>query len=115
MIAYEFFCSLIDYELCDVANCFIDEFNNLSQRGRMLTIKQEPMRGQGNKETRAFYAALCEFYSNWYHLPQPSWMFKDEYYLQYKWHPYTSKDELHCPIEFKSRNIIIGQNDIINS
>lgn len=114
MTSYEFFCSLEDYSLSDCMTCFVEEFKNYRHSARKLVLRDEPMRLRGTQQERAFYAALCEFYANWYHLHLPPWLEKEEYFLKEKWYPFsTDLIESKSPIEFRRRNIIIGPNDVV--
>lgn len=116
MTSYEFFCSLEEYPLEDVMICFVEEFKNYRESARLRVLKEEPMRYRGTREERAFYAALCEFYSNWYHLPQPPWLFKEEYFLEDIYKPFNKESEINrSPMEFRKRNIAIGKNDVVLS
>lgn len=113
MTSYEFFCALEDFSLKDVVNCFIEEFKNGRPNARVLILRDEPMRYRGTKRERAFYASLCDFYCNWYNLPIPPWLDKEEYILDEPWYPYGHiVDQKRTPLEFKKRNIFIGQNDV---
>ena len=122
MTSYDFFDCLDDvhlygkYTFADVVNVFIEEFKHLSPVGRKLTLRDEPMRLRGTKQERAFYYALCEFYANWYHLPLPPWIEKEEYVLDELWYPYGGERYNaveKSPIEFRKRNIIIGPSDVV--
>ena len=122
MTSYEFFDCIEDvhlygeYRFEDVVNVFIEEFKRLRYNGKLITLRDEPMRLRGTKEERAFYCALCEFYANWYHLPLPPWIHKKEYVLEKEWYPYGYEDcydKEKSPIEFRRRNIIIGPHDVV--
>ena len=114
MTSYEFFCSLEDFSLSECMTCFVEEFKNYRHGARLIVLRDEPIRFRGTKQERAFYAGLCEFYANWYHLPLPPWLEKEEYFLEEKWYPFMENlvDE-KSPIEFRKRNIIIGPNDVV--
>lgn len=116
--SYEFFCSLQEYDLKEVMICFVEEFKNYTNVSRYAVLKDEPIRYRGSREQRAFYASLCEFYCNWYHLKTPCWVNKDEYFLHYDYFPFCDGDTtLVCkertPLEFKKRNIYIGESDVV--
>ena len=114
MTSYEFFAALQDFSLLDVVTCFIEEFKNGRPGARKIILRDEPMRYRGTKQQRAFYAALCDFYCNWYHLPIPPWLDKKEYILDEPWYPYGDGFDIsRTPIEFKKRNIFIRENDVI--
>ncbi|MGL4949957.1 MAG: hypothetical protein ACRC5M_06215 [Anaeroplasmataceae bacterium] len=114
MTSYEFFCSLEDFSLEDVVNCFIEEFKQYRLSAKIIVLRDEPIRLRGTKEHRAFYCALCEFYCNWYHLEIPQWVNKDDYVLKETYHPFgTLYDFNKSPVEFRKRNISIGPNDIV--
>lgn len=119
MTSYEFFDCLEDvhlygeYSFNDVVNVFIEEFKNRRPNGRKVILRDEPMRLRGTKQERAFYAALCEFYANWYHLPLPLWLEKEEYVLDEPWFPNGEVIKEKSPIEFRKRNIFIGPSDVV--
>lgn len=116
MTSYEFFCSLEDFSLSDCMTCFVEEFKHYRESARLIVLRDEPIRFRGTKQERAFYAALCEFYANWYHLPLPPWIEKEEYFLEEPWFPFSEERFLikeKSPMEFRKRNIFIGPNDVV--
>lgn len=118
MTSYEFFDCLEDvhlygdYSFNDIVNVFIEEFKGRCLEGMKVILRDEPMRLRGTQRERAFYAGLCEFYANWYHLPLPLWLDKSEYFLAEPWFPNGSTPMEKSPIEFSKRNIFIGVSDV---
>lgn len=114
MTSYEYVTMLEDYNFKELYPVFLEEFKNYSQHTRRLVLRDEPIRLRGTKQERAFYAAMCEFLTNYYHIGQPQWLFKEEYFLDEPYYPFGEYNSLDkSPIEFRKRNIAIGVNDMI--
>ena len=69
------------------------------------------------KITNAYYAGLVEFLSNEQGVQPPLWVYKKNFYLKnpffpsgFKNYEYRLLTMIETPIEFKIRNIFLGEN-----
>jgi len=65
----------------------------------------------------AFYAGTVEYLKNESNQKPPKWVFKDKYYLKSPWFANNFKNlelkvliMIETPVEFKTRNIFLGEN-----
>ena len=90
--------------------CFVDEFN------RNSNIILNPPKYK-SIVANAYYAGLVEYLTNKNGIRNPDWVFERKYYLKEPFFPSGVRrfelrvlSMLESPIEFKSRNIFIGEN-----
>jgi len=89
---------------------FVDEF----RRNPSKKIKKPPYR---SVLANSFYAGVVEFLTREQNVKPPLWVFDKKYYLKNPWFPDNIKNGkyrimlmIESPLEFKTRNIFIGEN-----
>jgi len=89
---------------------FVDEF----RRNPNKKINKPPYR---TITANAFYAGVVEFLTREQNIKPPMWIFNKKYYLKNPWFPDNIKNRkyrimlmIESPLEFKTRNIFIGEN-----
>jgi len=89
---------------------FVDDF----RRNTNMRIKK-PM--FDSDIANAFYAGVVEYISNEQNVQAPKWVYNKEYYLSipffaggFKSLEYRILTMIETPVEFKTRNIFLGEN-----
>lgn len=97
---------------------FLDEFYREKDKQLQINmINEEPNFNKDNKIFLVEMAAVVHKLSNDYHLPVPSWVFKEQYFLSVPFYAFDTKNKDYqkflmetSPKEYAQRNIFYGNN-----